>query len=98
MRERQIPTEQLFNNKKNPSKPTAVADNPVGQWNTFWVKVEGEKVWIKLNGKLVVDGVTLENYWDRTKPLIPTGDIQLWFRKSQTRFQSYAGQRYAETA
>jgi len=27
----------------------------------------------------------------------PTGDIQLWFRKSQTRFQSYAGQRYAET-
>src|SRR5215216_8064671 len=28
----------------------------------------------------------------------PTGDIQLWFRKSQTRFQSYAGQRYAETA
>ena len=26
----------------------------------------------------------------------PTGDIQLWFRKSQTRFQSYAGQRYAE--
>jgi replicative DNA helicase len=28
----------------------------------------------------------------------PTGEIQLWFRKSQTRFQSYAGQRYAETA
>ena len=28
----------------------------------------------------------------------PTGDIQLWFRKSQTRFQSYAGQRYAEGA
>ena len=28
----------------------------------------------------------------------PTGDIQLWFKKKQTRFQSYAGQRYAETA
>jgi replicative DNA helicase len=26
----------------------------------------------------------------------PTGEIQLWFKKSQTRFQSYAGQRYAE--
>ncbi len=26
----------------------------------------------------------------------PTGDIQLWFRKSQTRFQAYAGQRYAD--
>jgi len=28
----------------------------------------------------------------------PTGEIQLWFRKSQTRFQSYAGQRYAEAS
>ena len=28
----------------------------------------------------------------------PTGDIQLWFRKSQTRFQSYAGQRYADVS
>ncbi len=26
----------------------------------------------------------------------PTGEIQLWFKKRQTRFQSYAGQRYAE--
>jgi len=26
----------------------------------------------------------------------PTGEIQLWFKKKQTRFQSYAGQRYAE--
>jgi replicative DNA helicase len=26
----------------------------------------------------------------------PTGEIDLWFRKSQTRFQSYAGQRYTE--
>ena len=26
----------------------------------------------------------------------PTGEIKLWFRKSQTRFVSYAGERYAE--
>ena len=26
----------------------------------------------------------------------PTGEIQLWFKKRQTRFQSYAGERYAE--
>jgi replicative DNA helicase len=26
----------------------------------------------------------------------PTGEIQLWFKKRQTRFVSYAGQRYAE--
>jgi hypothetical protein len=77
----------LFNNKKHPSKPTAKADNPVGQWNTFWIKMVGDKVWIKLNGQLVVDGVVLENYWDYAKPLFPTGDIQLqnhgntlWFK------------------
>jgi replicative DNA helicase len=28
----------------------------------------------------------------------PTGEIQLWFKKTQTRFVSYAGDRYAETA
>ena len=77
----------LYNNKKNPSKPLLVADNPVGQWNTFWIKMVGDKVWVKLNGKLVVDGVTLENYWDYSKPIFPTGDIQLqnhgntlWFK------------------
>ena len=28
----------------------------------------------------------------------PTGEIQLWFKKAQTRFVSYAGERFAETA
>jgi hypothetical protein len=77
----------LYNNQKNPDKPLVVADNPVGQWNTFWIKMVGDKVWVKLNGKLVVDGVTLENYWDRKQPIFPTGQIELqnhggplWFK------------------
>jgi hypothetical protein len=77
----------LYNNQTHPKNPLVVADNPVGQWNTFWIKMVGDKVWVKLNGKLVVDGVVLENYWDRTKPIFPTGDIQLqnhgntlWFK------------------
>jgi replicative DNA helicase len=28
----------------------------------------------------------------------PTGEVNLWFKKSQTRFVSYAGERYAGTA
>ena len=28
----------------------------------------------------------------------PTGEIQLWFKKRQTRFVSYAGERYADVA
>lgn len=67
----------LYNNKKNPSKPSIVADNPVGEWNTFYIKMVGDKVTVKLNGKLVVDNVTMENYWDYDKPIYPTGQIEL---------------------
>lgn len=77
----------LYNNQKNPSKPTAVADKPVGQWNTFRIKMVGDKVTVYLNDKLVVDNVTMENYWDRKQPIFPTGQIELqnhgntlWFR------------------
>lgn len=78
----------LYNNQKNPSKPTEVADNPIGQWNTFWIKMVGEKVWIKLNGKLVVDGVTLENYWDRKQPIFPSGQIELQHHGSTLWFKN----------
>lgn len=77
----------LYNNQKNPSKPLVKADNPIGEWNTFYIKMVGDKVTVKLNGKLVVDNVTLENYWERDKPIYSTGQIELqnhgntlWFR------------------
>jgi hypothetical protein len=77
----------LYNNQKHPSKPTAKADKPAGEWNRFWIKMVGDKVWVKLNDQLVVDGVVLENYWDYSKPIFPTGEIQLqnhgntlWFK------------------
>jgi hypothetical protein len=67
----------LFNNKKHPSKPLKCADNPIGEWNTFRIKMIGEKVSVWLNGQLVVDDVVLENYWERDKPIYPTGQIEL---------------------
>ena len=67
----------LYNNKNNPSKPTKVADKPIGQWNRFFIRMVGEKVTIYLNGERVVDNVTLENYWERDKPIYPTGQIEL---------------------
>ncbi len=67
----------LYNNQKNPSKPTKVADKKVGEWNTFHIVMIGEKVTVKLNGELVVDNVTLENYWERDKPIYATGAIEL---------------------
>ena len=82
----------LFNNKTHPSKPLVCADNPIGQWNTFYIKMVGDKVVIKLNGKLVVDNVVLENYWERDEPVYPTGQIELqnhgntlWFKNVYIR-------------
>ena len=54
-----------------------MADNPIGEWNTFYIKMVGERVTIKLNGQLVVDNVVLENYWERDKPIYSTGAIEL---------------------
>lgn len=77
----------LYNNEKGPSKPLLLADNPIGEWNTFRIRMLGENVTVWLNGNLVVDNVPLENYWDRSKPIYPTGQIELqnhgntlWFR------------------
>jgi hypothetical protein len=67
----------VFNNKDNPKDPTTMADRPIGQWNTFWIKIVGDKVSVKLNDKLVVDNVKMENYWERDKPLYEKGTIEL---------------------
>ena len=67
----------LYNNQKNPSKALKIADKPVGDWNRFHVIMRGEKVTVWLNGELVVDNVTLENYWDRNQPIFPKEQIEL---------------------
>jgi hypothetical protein len=67
----------LFNNKNNPSKPAVVADRPVGQWNRFRILMTGDKVTVFLNNELVVRNVVMENYWERDKPIYPSGQIEL---------------------
>lgn len=67
----------LYNNQKNPSKPDKCADRPVGEWNTFRIRMVGDKVSVWLNGEQVVDNVVMENYWERDKPIYPTGAIEL---------------------
>lgn len=73
----QVGSGGLYNNQKNPSKPLVKADKPVGEWNTFYIKMVGDKVTVKLNDILVVDNVVLENFWERDKPIYPTGQIEL---------------------
>jgi len=67
----------LWNNQKHSQFPLAKADNPVGEWNTFYIKMVGERVTVKLNGQLVVDDEVMENYWDRNSPIPAKGPIEL---------------------
>ena len=41
-----------------------------------------------LNGKLVVDNAIMENYWDRNRPLYPTGPIQLQTHGGEIRWRN----------
>jgi hypothetical protein len=73
----QVGSGGLYNNQVNPRNPLQVADNPVGEWNTFRVKMIGERVTVYLNDKLVVDQAILENYWDRKIPIFVKDAIEL---------------------
>ncbi len=78
----------LYNNQHNPSKPLIRADNPVGEWNTFRIKMIGPRVTVRLNDALVVDDVRLENYWQPDGPIYPTGQIELQAHGGPLAFRS----------
>ncbi len=67
----------LYNNEIHESKPLKTADNPVGEWNTFRILMQGERVTVYLNGQLVVDNTIMENYWDRSIPIFRVEQIEL---------------------
>ena len=64
------------------------ADNPIGQWNTLRVQMIGTRVSIWLNGKQTVDEQVLDNFFDRTKPVLPKGQIELQTHGSEIRFRN----------
>ena len=78
----------LYNNKENPSKALAIADAKVGDWNRFHVIMRGDKVTVWLNGVLVVDNVTLENYWDRRRPIFFKEQIELQCHGDPTEWRN----------
>jgi len=78
----------LYNNQKNPSKALKIADKLVGDWNRFHVIMRGDKVTVWLNGELVVDNVTLENYWDRKRPIFFKEQIELQCHGDPTEWRN----------
>lgn len=83
----QVGSGGFYNNKTHPSKPTKVADNPLGEWNTFRILMKGDRATVYLNGELVTDNVTLENYWDRSQPIFPEEQIELQAHGSRVAYR-----------
>lgn len=84
----QVGSGGLYNNQVNESKPSKVADNKLGEWNSFYIKMVGDRVTVVLNGEKVVDDVILENYWDRKLPIFPVEQIELQAHGSKVYYRN----------
>ena len=84
----QVGSGGLYNNQVNESKPSKVADNKLGEWNSFYIKMVGDRVTVVLNGEKVVDDVILENYWDRKLPIFPIEQIELQAHGSKVYYRN----------
>lgn len=80
----------LFNNKPKTlgRDPLSVQDKPFGQWNSFVIRQIGARTWVTFNGRMVVDGADLQNYWDPTKPLPAKGPIMLQTHGGEIRWRN----------
>lgn len=78
----------LWNNKQHERFPLHRADKPTGEWNRMFVQLVGRYVTVRLNDKLVVDRVVLENFFARDQPLFEEGRIHLQTHGSETQFRN----------
>lgn len=80
----------LWNNRHARNQPLVLADRPIGEWNTFYIRMVGSRVSIWLNGKLVVDRTELENFWDKTRkePLARADQIELQHHGDELSFKN----------
>ena len=80
----------LFNNAAGtPGRdPLVLADKPFGEWNAFRIRQIGATTWVWLNGKLVVDGAVMENYWDKKQTLPAKGPIMLQTHGGEIRWRN----------
>jgi HEAT repeat protein len=84
----QVGSGGLYNNRNNRSTPLKVADNQLGEWNNFYIKMIGDRVTVLLNGEPVVDNIILENYWDRSQPIFPVESIELQAHGSKVYYRN----------
>ena len=58
--------------------PLVKADRPAGEWNAFRIRIQGDRVTVVLNDRLVVDNQPLPNFFTKgATPLPDRGPIQI---------------------
>ncbi len=75
----------VFNHKYTVS-PSAVADKPLGEWNTYLIKLLDSKVTVTLNGKVVMQEVPVEKGFD--PPLLGPVEGPLRLQNSPHKVQT----------
>lgn len=82
----------LWNNSPGSAgkDPLELADRPFGEWNQLRIRQIGSRTDVWLNGKQVVKHAIMENYWDRSLPLIANGPIQLQTHGGEIRWRNPA--------
>src|SRR5690606_31770804 len=89
----------LFNNTPGTlgRDPIMNADKPFGQWNTFKIKQIGDRTWVTLNGRLVVEGAPFENYPDKSLPYPAAGPLMLQTHGGEIRWRNIFVREIGET-
>ena len=62
------------------SKSLTPADNPIGEWNQFEIRVENELVTVHLNDKLVLDKLPIKLKEPQSPFFLQHHSRPLWFR------------------
>ncbi|MCH2112227.1 MAG: DUF1080 domain-containing protein [Planctomycetes bacterium] len=78
----------LWNNQVHERFPTKLMDRPFGKWNELRIVMVGSKVSVWMNGEKVVHHTTMENYFDRARPVPMKGPIQLQTHGGEIRWRN----------
>lgn len=78
----------IWNNETEPFDTLVCADHPIGDWNNCRMKIVGDRVWVWLNGRKVVDGVVYQNSRQKGMPIPLIDNFELQCHGDPVEFRN----------
>lgn len=78
----------VWNNSSSSFAATECADNPIGDWNRFRMRMVGDRISVWLNGTKVVDNVLYQNCWVPGTPIPTVGRFELQCHGDPVEFRN----------